>query len=68
MEEAIGKTCSKEQLDELILLRENLVELIALTSESCTSEQNAQSSIDDEYALFKVILDGYVSGRYLFLL
>lgn len=41
-------------MDELISLRDSLVELIALTDESCLPEQTVQEPIDEEYALFKV--------------
>lgn len=54
VEQAIKHSNNKDQLNELISLRDSLVELIALTSENCTPEHIAQDSLDDEYALFKV--------------
>lgn len=54
VEQAIQHSNSDEQLNELISLRDSLVELIALTSESAVTEQTDQQFLDDEYALFKV--------------
>lgn len=55
VEQAIRHSNSGDQLNELISLRDSLVELIALTSESPVPEQTAQQFLDDEYALFKVL-------------
>jgi len=55
VEQAIDDTVGKNQLDDLLLLRDNLVELIALTSETCEPEKTTQNALDEEYALFKVI-------------
>lgn len=55
VEQAIEHTESKDQLNDLLSLRDNLVELIALTSETCEPEQATQNPLDEEYALFKVI-------------
>lgn len=51
---AIKHANDKEQLDELTSLQDSLIELITLTSETCTYEQPAQNLVDEEYALFKV--------------
>lgn len=56
VEQAIKHTENIDQLNELFSLRDSLVEVIALTSETCEPEQTSQNTIDDEYALFKVIL------------
>jgi len=55
VEQAIDHTESKDQLNDLLSLRDSLVELIALTSETCEPEQTTQNPLDEEYALFKVI-------------
>lgn len=55
VEQAIEQTESVDQLNDLLSLRDSLVELIALTSETCKSEQTTQNPLDEEYALFKVI-------------
>lgn len=54
VELAIKHANGKEQLDELTSLQDSLIELITLTSETCTYEQPAQNLFDEEYALFKV--------------
>lgn len=55
VEQAIENTESIDQLNELLSLRDSLVELIALTSETCGPEQRqtTQNPLDEEYALFK---------------
>lgn len=55
VEQAIEHTESKDQLNDLLSLRDSLVELIALTSETCEPEETVQNPLDKEYALFKVI-------------
>ncbi|XP_001952828.1 zinc finger CCCH-type with G patch domain-containing protein [Acyrthosiphon pisum] len=53
VEQAINHTESKDQLNELLSLRDSLLEVIALTSETCEPEQTTQNPFDEEYALFK---------------
>lgn len=53
VEQAIKHTESKDQLNDLLSLRESLVELIALTSETYEPEKTTQNPLDEEYALFK---------------
>lgn len=53
--QAIDHTESIDQLNELLSLRDNLVELIALTNETCEPKHSTQNPLDEEYALFKVI-------------
>ncbi|XP_025198636.1 zinc finger CCCH-type with G patch domain-containing protein [Melanaphis sacchari] len=53
VEQAIEHTKNIDQLNELLSLRDSLVELIALTSEACEPEQTTQNPLDEEYALFK---------------
>lgn len=55
VEQAIKHSSNEDQLNELLSLRDSLVELLALTSENCTPEHTSQNPLDDEYALFKVI-------------
>jgi len=55
VEQAIEHTESKDQLNDLLSLRDSLVELIALTSETCEPVKTTQNPLDEEYALFKVI-------------
>lgn len=66
VKQAIKQCNSKDQLDELLSLRDSLVELIALTSESCTSKQTVQTQFDEEYALFKVRISSFQTTRLLF--
>lgn len=54
VEQAINDSNNKDQLNDLISLRDSLVELLALTNESSTPEQNTENPLDEEYALFKV--------------
>jgi len=63
VEQSIKNSNSKDELNELISLRDSLVELIALTSDSPV--HTIQNPIDDEYALFKVKQYGY-TFKYLF--
>lgn len=62
VEQAINHTESKDQLNDLLSLRDSLVELIALTSETCEPEQTTQNPLDEEYALFKVISFKFISN------
>ncbi|VVC37070.1 G-patch domain,Zinc finger, CCCH-type [Cinara cedri] len=53
VEQSIQHSTSEDQLNELLSLRDSLIELIALTSESPATKQTAEQFLDDEYALFK---------------
>lgn len=55
VEQAIERTESTDKLNDLLSLRDSLVELIALTGDTCEPEQTSQNPLDEEYALFKVI-------------
>jgi hypothetical protein len=55
VKQAIERSAGSEhQLNELLSLRDSLVELIALTSDGQSVEQTSRDPLDDEYALFKV--------------
>lgn len=51
------QTCSDENKEELLSLKNSLEELISLTFENYTNSVESQENdgIDDEYALFMVI-------------
>lgn len=63
VEQSIKNSNSKDELNELISLRDSLVELIALTSD--LPIHTTHNPIDDEYALFKVKQYRY-TFKYLF--
>lgn len=54
VEQSIQHSNDEDELNELISLRDSLVEIIELTSECCIPKRTAQQSLEDEYALFKV--------------
>ncbi|XP_025425130.1 zinc finger CCCH-type with G patch domain-containing protein [Sipha flava] len=58
VKQAIERSAGSEhQLNELLSLRDSLVELIALTSDGQSVEQTSQDPLDDEYALFKAEIE-----------